>query len=42
MKSRKNIVIKLGTTSIIKDEELNLDLIESLATSINEQKQKWI
>jgi glutamate 5-kinase len=39
MKSKKNIVIKLGTTSIIKDEELNLDLIESLATSINEQKQ---
>ena len=29
MKSKKNIVIKIGTTSIIKDEELNLDLISA-------------
>ena len=39
MKSKKNIVIKIGTTSIIKDGELNLDLMGSLASSIKEQKQ---
>ena len=39
MKNKKNIVIKIGTTSIIKDGELNLDLMDSLASSIKEQKQ---
>jgi len=39
MKSRKNIVIKIGTTSIIKDGEFNLGLLDSLASSIKEQKQ---
>ena len=39
MKSKKNIVLKIGTTSIIKDGELNKDLINSLASSIGEHKQ---
>jgi len=39
MKSKKNIVLKIGTTSIIKDGELNKDLINSLASSIKEHKQ---
>ena len=39
MKSKKNIVLKIGTTSIIKDGELNKDLINSLASSIREHKQ---
>ena len=40
MRNKKNIVIKIGTTSIIKDAELNLGLMDSLASSIKEQKQK--
>ena len=39
MKSKKNIVLKIGTTSIIKDGEFNKDLINSLASSIKEHKQ---
>ncbi len=39
MKSKKNIVLKIGTTSIIKDGELNKDLINSLASSIKEHKE---
>tara|TARA_B100000700_G_scaffold301361_1_gene370545 strand:+ start:1202 stop:2263 length:1062 start_codon:yes stop_codon:yes gene_type:complete len=38
MKNKKNIVLKIGTTSIIKDNKLNHDLIDSLAASVKEQK----
>ena len=38
MKNKKNIVLKIGTTSIIKDNKLNHDLIASLAASVKEQK----
>ena len=38
MKNKKNIVLKIGTTSIIKDNKLNYDLISALADSIKEQK----
>ena len=38
MKNKKNIVLKIGTTSIIKDNKLNHDLISALADSIKEQK----
>ena len=34
MKNKKNIVIKLGTTSIIQDNMLNIQFIESLAKCI--------
>ena len=38
MKNKKNIVLKIGTTSIIKDNKLNYDLISALAGSVKEQK----
>ena len=38
MKNKKNIVLKIGTTSIIKDNKLNHDLIDSLANAVKEQK----
>ena len=34
MKNKKNIVIKLGTTSIIQDNMLDIQFIESLAKCI--------
>ena len=38
MKNKKNIVLKIGTTSILKANKLNHDLISALADSIKEQK----
>ena len=42
MKNKKNIVIKLGTTSIIKDKLLNKHVIESLAKSVKVLKAEGV
>ena len=42
MKNKKNIVIKLGTTSIIKDKLLNKHIIESLAKSVKVLKAEGV
>ncbi|MDA7543561.1 glutamate 5-kinase [Acidimicrobiia bacterium] len=42
MKIKKNIVIKIGTTSIIKDELLNKQLIESLAGNVKLLKSQGV
>ena len=40
MKIKKNIVLKIGTTSIIKNELLNTEFIESLAKSVKFLKEE--
>ena len=42
MKIKKNIVLKIGTTSIIKDELLNTEFIDSLAKSVKFLKEEGI
>ena len=42
MKIKKNIVIKIGTTSIIKDGVLNKQFIDSLARSVKLLKSKGV
>ena len=42
MKNKKNIVIKLGTTSIIKDKLLNKHIIASLAKSVKVLKAEGV
>jgi glutamate 5-kinase len=42
MKNKKNIVIKLGTTSIIKDKLLNKHIIESLAKTVKVLKAEGV
>ena len=42
MKNKKNIVIKIGTTSIIKDKLLNKHIIESLAKSVKVLKAEGV
>ena len=42
MKIKKNIVLKIGTTSIIKDELLNTQFIESLAKSVKFMRSEGI
>ena len=42
MKNKKNIVIKIGTTSIIKDKLLNKEFIKSLSRSIKLFRDKGV
>ena len=42
MNNKKNIVIKLGTTSIIENDILNVDFIDSLAINIKTLKSLGI
>lgn len=42
MKIKKNIVIKIGTTSIIKNGLLNKQFIESLARSVKLLKSQGV
>ena len=42
MKNKKNIVIKIGTTSIIKDKLLNKEFIKSLSRSIKLLRDKGV
>ena len=42
MKNKKNIVIKLGTTSVIQDNVLNYEFIDSLARSVTVLKKQGV